>query len=968
MNAPRLEPSEFAAYFEAIHGAEPFPWQRRLAEMVFENGWPQVLDVPTGAGKTAAIDVAVFHLALEATGGHERRAPVRTLFVVDRRLVVDDAYRRACRIASELRKATDGVLKRVADRLRLLSETAENPLVVTRLRGGAPKDPDWVRTPAQPAVIVSTVDQAGSRLFFRGYGVSDSMKPVHAGLLGSDALLLLDEAHLSQPFVQTARDSRAYQEHPTWSTNAAPAPFQVVSLSATPSEPEHVAALVRKDDHSHAVLGPRLTCTKPADLVLVKAPTDDPAFVAAFVERAWSASRIGGGPAIAVGIVVNRVRRARQVYDGLRKMLEQSSHTVSEHLALLIGRSRPLDRDRWLADLLPRMASEQRSKGDERPLFVVATQCIEAGADLDFDALITEAAPLDCLRQRFGRLNRTGRNIEIRAAIIASESQIAARAKPDPVYGEAIASTWRHLEQNAMKQKAKNAAPVIDFGLDASRRWLPEGEELLPLLAPRTNAPVLLPAYVDQWSCTSPLPAVDAEIELFLHGPRSGPAEVQIVWRADLDEADRGAWRERVGACPPSTLEAVSVPFVEAVRWLRSRADADVADVESSAVGANDADELKSSGRWVLRWRGIDDEGTAPITAARLRPGDLLVAPSTYGGCDEWGWSPSSTAPVSDLGEEANRAHRGLDILRLAPSIALIDWQTEGADALAARRADSIRNLLENLSDATKGEVIDALSGSDAVPPRWKRWLDDDANVRLVVSEDGLPLALSRRVRPMESVGEATTEADDSSSGLRAILLPDHSGGVRDVALDFARKAGLPERVAQDVALAAYLHDAGKAHPQFKLWLYGGDELAAFGPALAKSGRVSLGKAARSRAGLPTGARHELASIYFAMAHPRLRQASDPDLVLWLVGTHHGYGRPFFPAVDWPAAGATFEADLGDGSFVSHPVPPIAELTARWAELHSRLVRRYGPWGLAWLEAIVRLADHRRSEAEQRSE
>jgi CRISPR-associated endonuclease/helicase Cas3 len=161
-----MRPEDFPAFFEALHQCSPFPWQTRLAQRVFESGWPPALDVPTGAGKTAAIDIAVFHLALEAARGPQRRAPLRILFVVDRRLVVDEAHRRAKRIASRLAAAQTGILKRVADSLRLLAETDGMPLVVAKLRGGTPKEPDWARTPAQPTVVVSTIDQVGSRCGF----------------------------------------------------------------------------------------------------------------------------------------------------------------------------------------------------------------------------------------------------------------------------------------------------------------------------------------------------------------------------------------------------------------------------------------------------------------------------------------------------------------------------------------------------------------------------------------------------------------------------------------------------------------------------------------------------------------------------------------------------------------------------------------------------------------------------------
>src|ERR1700731_3523577 len=89
--------------------------------------------------------------------------------------------------------------------------------------------------------------------------------------------------------------------------------------------------------------------------------------------------------------------------------------------------------------------------------------------------------------------------------------------------------------------------------------------------------------------------------------------------------------------------------------------------------------------------------------------------------------------------------------------------------------------------------------------------------------------------------------------------------------------------------------------------LYGGAELAALGgPPLAKSTRLPGTAAERAeasrRSGLPRGARHEVASLAYAEAHPKFAEAHDPELVLWLIGTHHGHGRPFFPPVDWPLA------------------------------------------------------------------
>ena len=87
----------FAEFFEELWERKPFPWQSMLADRVAGNGgkWPQWIDLPTASGKTACIDIAVYALAAQIDSPVSKRtAPRRIWFVVDRRIVVDEAYER----------------------------------------------------------------------------------------------------------------------------------------------------------------------------------------------------------------------------------------------------------------------------------------------------------------------------------------------------------------------------------------------------------------------------------------------------------------------------------------------------------------------------------------------------------------------------------------------------------------------------------------------------------------------------------------------------------------------------------------------------------------------------------------------------------------------------------------------------------------------------------------------------------
>jgi CRISPR-associated endonuclease/helicase Cas3 len=222
-----LTADRFDEFFTALWGEDKiaFSWQRELAERVVANEekpWPDAIALPTASGKTACIDIAVFALAAQAgrlQAGQQMTAARRIFFVVDRRIIVDDAFKRARILATKLSNAKRGILKEVADRLRLLARGEQNgadnedPLTVYELRGGMYRSEAWARSPLQPTIVASTVDQLGSRLLFRAYGRGPGMWPVYAGLVGNDSLILLDEAHRAQPFLQTLQAVARYR---TW--------------------------------------------------------------------------------------------------------------------------------------------------------------------------------------------------------------------------------------------------------------------------------------------------------------------------------------------------------------------------------------------------------------------------------------------------------------------------------------------------------------------------------------------------------------------------------------------------------------------------------------------------------------------------------------------------------------------------------------------------------------------------------
>lgn len=884
----------FGAFVQSLHNRPPYRWQERAARELAESGWWPALRAPTGSGKTSLIECWLYALAV---AGPDRLGR-RLVWVVDRRSVVDQVHAHAQYVVERLCSAERSAdVSRVADALRDLGGGASPRAVLWR---GGLDDESAVdlRDPLDPAavaIVVSTVDQFGSRLLFRGYGLGVGSRALHAGILGIDTTVVVDEAHIAEPLRRTVARVAEMQARAPRSPRP---PLRLCTVSAT-HEADRAFEL-DEGERCEPAIARRLTATKRTRLVDRWDLKRLPKLVRELVDSG----------AKTIGVVLNTVADARTAFEVLGDVAPEPLRDR----VLLIGPVRPLER----ADLLASIPSRAERTGGDVPFIVVATQTIEVGVDLDFDALVTACAPIDALVQRFGRLDRAG-------LLRASEAVVLSPPKRgDPVYGEAAASAWEWLRSVAQDD-------VIDFGIEALHETV--AEHPAPGGEPPTRTIRLLDLHVDALTVTDADDGEGPEIDLLLHGERASAPQVEIAWRRlpapepGSDRLSNETVERELELRPLHQGELVSISLPTVRRWLATRDADSLSDLES----AGEDDGLSGGMRGVAAWRIGADGTVAPIDAPRdIRPTDRILVDACAGGLDEFGWSPGSEAPVTDLGSLAARGPRVV-LDPSDPNVADVAESLASGDLTASEAADALA--------AAIGRALPA-----PAPARVKLWervrevAGKLAEGRASLLEDGRVLVVAREAR-----------GENASTG-RIVTLDEHQAAVEARVGRVVDALGIDGDLRASLRRAARHHDEGKRDPRFQAWLRGGRAVEA--DALAKSAYAydpARVRRLREASGWPARKRHELVSaVAVARAFP------DDPLAAWLVATHHGRNRPFPAAVEdvETAAVSTFI----DGQAVDVPSSAVPAPEAQLATF-VELSREHGPWGLAFLEALLMCAD-----------
>lgn len=849
--------------FKLLTGNSPFPWQRALYERFVALDFPKACDLPTGLGKTSII--ALWLLAL----CKNPMSPRRLVYVVNRRTVVDQSTVESERLRTLLLKPEARYLRDALDALAAVP--AKHALSISTLRGEFADNGEWRRDPSRPAIIVGTVDMIGSRLLFSGYGCGFRSRPLHAGFLGQDALLVHDEAHL-EPAFQSLITSIAGEQL----RNGEPRPLKVIALSATGRTEADFT--LREDDLHDKVVERRLHARKGLQLHLVDDRKELPERIAA------KATELSGK----IVVFLSSVEQAEKCAQCIRKAAKNS-------VAMLTGTMRGAERDGLVtnsvfARFLPRPG--EGVKLQEGTVFLVATSAGEVGIDLSADHLVSDLPPFDALAQRLGRVNRYGESdaeVHIYCEKLREPPKAEANGNNDEE-GDDERSGNRKEEYDYARFFTRALLDQLPRRNDNSRDVSPSALRALPRDA-RLDASTPQPEIhhvdsllFDRWSYTTvtqPLPGRPPVAE-WLHGKSEWePPRTTVAWRSE-------------------------------VAWLTEE-----------HLGRDGLDDFLAD--YPLRSR----ETLSDVTGRVLRHLEKIAARDKDDTLAAW----------------LVRHDRPAEIIRLRDLV----------DRYDSKKNPSLDDATVVLAPGAGGLIKQGLlDGGAEFEPTIEYDLGPKAGERLVHDSEEEPHAppgmrLARSVRRQVAEDElslwwhlyATSQrADDDGSrnSHEKLLLDVHLRRTGAWANRLADCLSLAEDERGALTSAGLAHDLGKKR---RVWQRSIKRFT--DPPLAKGPMqpLELGNY-----------RHEVGSLHDADFSSLSAEAK--DLAMHIVAAHHGRARPHFPVVE------SFDPEVNDEL--------VAALVREVPLRFDRLQRRYGRWGLAWLESVLRAADVLGSEDEEVAE
>jgi CRISPR-associated endonuclease/helicase Cas3 len=910
MMRPNDEAVRFRSFFCDATGFEPYEWQVKVAI----EGLPEVLPVPTALGKTEG--VALAWAWRHAAGIEEPRHLVYCLPM--RTLVVQTVER--------LKSYFDTLKRR-----RSLEVT------VYQLMGGA-IDEGWARWPDKPWVLVGTQDQLLSRALNRGYAMSRFEWPVHFGLLNNDCHWVIDEVQLMGPGLWTTAQLDWMRQRRFRCVK----PCRTTWMSATVG-PGFLATTDRMRDG--------LGVIPSIDLPLDSDPHPEMKWRRGVRRAAVQWLPNGNDLASDVRrrhrrgtlslVVCNTVDTARTVF---------SAVPDSPPKVLLTARFRRQDREeheRRLLEFETKRRAEERKRESEgrladrgKPipnddgLICVSTQVVEAGLDISAHQLWSELAPWPSVIQRLGRLNRDGRDNEAKAWIWEtpeSDGDKKKRSRTGP---------YDHEDVERAKKLVDALVPLSDKPFAEAVGDLEQyhAEEVKKALQPKLTA---LPRALDVHGLFS--------TEHDLHG---GFTDVSAFVRGTDPDADLTVfWRDWQGTAPPRghdldgpslevQNEGCAVPFFSLRDALKAQ----------RAVAWTWNDELDA-------WERVRPE--------HLRPGMVIMLHRDIGGYDaRLGW----TGERDDVLADVPRAGRGRALHD--------DERTEAGywASLDAHLADA-RSEAERLcaalglddEDQTFPYIRSSIIEAAALHDLGKAHLQWQQALPAAPALPSAPWAKCPRVLAVDvRAGDAENARAAVARYLAgALALPDDT-----------RRPGREELVRLRWGVAEKL----KRQTIEDLKRIGGVRWAGHIP-------------------FRPGMRHEAASALAMWRRYREGGALYPALAVYLAASHHGKVRTVLRAITdrgddvfgvprdaealdlstrrWPldfsVARDGAEGEWCDDGFVLTGygwTGLVADLLGPWRAEDEAEVgvlphaepRRLGPFVLAYLEALVRVADWRASE------